>query len=56
MHQLGNSISSGDSDVYRCEMLLEIELPSDGVDRDSGGESRRRTRAGRDILSLSLLI
>ena len=27
---------------------------SDGVDRDSGGESRRRDRAGRDILSLCL--
>ena len=30
-------------------------VPSDGLDRDSGGESERRARAGRDIFfSLSL--
>ena len=34
--------------------LKILDLRSDGVDRDSGGESGCRVRAGRNILSVSL--
>ena len=33
---------------------FKFEIPSDGVDRDSGGESGCRARAGSEILSLCL--
>ena len=35
--------------VYLCQEICEtFDVPSDGVDRDSGGESGHRARAGRD--------
>ena len=49
---------SYDSPLFWYESALSYtdtkNLPSTGVDRDWGGESGRRTRARRDILSLCL--
>ena len=40
--------------LAEANRVREEQVPSDGLDRESGGESGRRARAGRDILSLCL--
>ena len=40
--------------IFWAKPLKEIEIITNEVDRDSGGELGRRDRAGKDILSVSL--
>ena len=47
-------VIGGGSRSSNLEKTSEIAILSDGVDRDSKGESGRRARAKRDILSLCL--